>query len=156
MLRAVSDRWGAQSMRRFWVWGAAAISLAVAMVPGSASAGVTVEVDVGSQIMEVYIDGRLRYTWRVSTGRSGYETPGGTYSVKRLEEEWYSRQYDDAPMPNAIFFASGYAIHGTYDVKRLGRPASHGCVRLAPGHAARLYNLVERHGMSRTRISIID
>jgi lipoprotein-anchoring transpeptidase ErfK/SrfK len=133
-----------------------AMLLAVAIAPGVARANVQVEVDVGSQTMEVYVNGGLRYTWRVSTGRDGYETPGGEYSVKRMEEEWYSKEYDDAPMPYAVFFNGGYAIHGTYDVKRLGRPASHGCVRLAPGNAARLFNLVEQHGAGHTRISIND
>ena len=104
--------------------------------------------------MEVYVHGRLKHSWRVSTGRRGYETPGGSYSAKRLEREWYSTQYDDAPMPHAIFFRGGYATHGTYETKRLGRPASHGCVRLAPGNAARLYNLVEAMGRKRTRISV--
>jgi lipoprotein-anchoring transpeptidase ErfK/SrfK len=133
-----------------------AMLLAVAIAPGAARANVQVEVDVGSQTMEVYVNGRLRHTWRVSTGRDGYETPGGEFSVKRMEEEWYSKEYDDAPMPHAVFFNGGYAIHGTYDTKRLGRPASHGCVRLAPGNAARLYNLVEQHGAGHTRISIND
>ena len=83
--------------------------------------------------------GQLKHTWPVSTGRRGYETPGGNYRAKRLEQEWYSTLYDDAPMPHAVFFNGGYAIHGTYDAKRLGRRASHGCVRLAPGNAARLF-----------------
>ena len=131
-------------------------ALALACAPGGALANVQVEVDVGSQTMEVYVNGQLRHTWRVSTRRNGYETPGGNYSVKRMEEEWYSKEYDDAPMPHAVFFSGGYAIHGTYDVKRLGRPASHGCVRLAPSNAARLFSLVERHGPRRTRISIND
>ena len=131
-------------------------ALALACAPGGALANVQVEVDVGSQTMEVYVNGQLRHTWRVSTGRNGYETPGGNYSVKRMEEEWYSKEYDDAPMPHAVFFSGGYAIHGTYDVKRLGRPASHGCVRLAPSNAARLFSLVERHGPRSTRISIND
>jgi lipoprotein-anchoring transpeptidase ErfK/SrfK len=130
--------------------------LAIAGAPGVARANVQVEVDVGSQTMEVYVNGHLRHTWRVSIGRNGYETPSGEFSAKRMEEEWYSKQYDDAPMPHAVFFNGGYAIHGTYDVKRLGRPASHGCVRLSPGNAARLYNLVEAHGLRHTRISIND
>ena len=131
-------------------------ALAVAMSPGVANANVQVEVDVGSQVMEVYVDGRLRHRWKVSTGRDGFETPGGEYGVSRMEEEWYSKEYDDAPMPYAVFFNGGYAIHGTYDTKRLGRPASHGCVRLAPGNAARLFSLVERQGPRNTRISIND
>ncbi|MEQ1670640.1 MAG: L,D-transpeptidase [Hyphomicrobium sp.] len=131
-----------------------AVMLALLGVPRTALANVQVEVDVGSQTMEVYVRGQLRHTWKVSTGRRGYETPGGSYRAKRIEAEWYSTLYDDAPMPHAVFFKGGYAIHGTYDVKRLGRPASHGCVRLAPTNAARLYNLVARHGLKSTSISI--
>ena len=138
------------------IWAGILMMLAVVIGPGTARANVQVEVDVGSQTMEVYVNGNLRYTWRVSTGRDGYETPGGDFRAKRMEEEWYSTLYDDAPMPHAVFFSGVYAIHGTNDVKRLGRPASHGCVRLAPGNAARLYNLVEAHGLTHTGISIND
>lgn len=133
-----------------------ALALLVWIAPVAAQAGVQVEIDVGSQTMDVYVDGLLRHSWPVSTGRRGYATPSGMFSVKRMEEEWYSKEYDDALMPHAIFFAGGYAIHGTYETRRLGRPASHGCVRLSPGNAARLYNLVERHGARSTRISISD
>ncbi len=128
----------------------------MAVFSPSAHADLQVEVDVGSQSMEVYVDGRLRHSWRVSTGRDGFETPGGDFRAQRLEEEWYSTQYDDAPMPHAIFFNGGIAIHGTYDTKHLGRAASHGCVRLSPGHATRLFNLVEAHGLRRTHISVND
>lgn len=134
----------------------AMMMMAFVAAPAAALANVQVEVDVGSQTMEVYVGGRLKHTWPVSTGRRGYETPGGSYRAKRIEEEWYSTIYDDAPMPHAVFFNGGYAIHGTYDTKRLGRPASHGCVRLAPRNAARLFSLVEQHGLSKTRITIND
>jgi lipoprotein-anchoring transpeptidase ErfK/SrfK len=130
------------------------LAMVVSLLPQQVFAGVAVEIDVGSQTMEVYVNGNLRHAWKVSTGRRGYTTPGGSYSVKRLEADWYSREYDDAPMPHAIFFSGGYAIHGTYDTKRLGRPASHGCVRLAPGNAAKLFHLVSRQGRAKTRISI--
>lgn len=141
-------------MRKGVAWLSAAC--AVLFVSSPAMARIDVEVDVGSQTMEVYVNGNHKYTWRVSTGRSGYETPGGSYRAKRLEEEWYSTQYDDAPMPHAIFFNGGYAIHGTGHTKWLGRRASHGCVRLSPGNAQRLFSLVENYGLKRTRITIND
>ena len=103
-------------------------------------------VDKSQQKMRVYQGGRHLYTWAVSTGRKGYGTPTGTWSVKRMHREYYSKKYDGAPMPHSLFYNGGFAVHGTYSVKRLGRPASHGCVRLAPNNARRLYNLVERHG----------
>jgi lipoprotein-anchoring transpeptidase ErfK/SrfK len=116
--------------------------------------GLQVLVDVGGQSMEVYVDGQLRHRWAVSTGRDGYDTPGGTFRPQRLEREWYSRQYDNAPMPHAVFFSGGYAIHGTNETRRLGRQASHGCIRLSPGNAARLFSMVQEHGPRRTRIVI--
>ena len=160
-VKAVENcRWDHRGMREFGFVRAKVLSIWVALVlaalPVSAKAGVRVEIDVGSQNMDVYVGGNLRYSWRVSTGREGYETPGGTFRAKRLEEEWYSTQYDDAPMPHAVFFNGGIAIHGTYDTKRLGRAASHGCVRLSPGNAARLYSLVEQHGPGNTVIEVND
>ncbi len=86
----------------------------------------------------------------------GYYTPRGSFSVKRMAKTYYSRKYDNAPMPNSVFFHGGFAIHGTGHVKALGRPASHGCVRLAPSNAAALYALVQKHGASRTRITLTN
>lgn len=119
-----------------------------------ADGSVRVSVDVNEQKMDVYVDGRLRHRWPVSTGRDGFDTPGGSYRPQRLEKEWYSKQYDGAPMPNAVFFHNGYAIHGTYETRRLGQQASHGCIRLHPRAAAELYDLVADHGSSNTRIVI--
>ena len=137
---------------------AAAVAIGAVIVSSGAEArrgdGLHVNVDVGGQKMEVYVDGKLRHRWPVSTGRDGYDTPGGSYKPQRLEKQWYSRKYDNAPMPNAVFFNGGYAIHGTTDTKRLGRAASHGCIRLHPSHAAQLYDLVEDHGSGRTRIVV--
>ncbi|MGL4396319.1 MAG: L,D-transpeptidase [Hyphomicrobium sp.] len=120
----------------------------------SARADVAVIVDLGSQTMNVYVNGYHEHAWPVSSGARGHATPAGNYRVRRMERVWYSTIYDNAPMPHAIFFRGGYAIHGTNHVGRLGRPASHGCIRLAPSHAARLYSLVANHGPARTRIRI--
>src|SRR6185437_11134572 len=86
-----------------------------------------------------------RFDWPVSTARWGYETPNGSYRPERLERKWFSRKYDWSPMPYSIFFDGGYAIHGSYEVSHLGRPASHGCIRLSPAHAATLFALVQNH-----------
>jgi lipoprotein-anchoring transpeptidase ErfK/SrfK len=115
---------------------------------------VTVRVDISDQSMHVYVRGRLRHMWRVSTGRGRYRTPTGNFRPRRLERSWYSRKYNNAPMPHSIFFYGGYAIHGTNQVRQLGRPASHGCVRLSRRNAARLFWLVRRHGPRRVRIAI--
>lgn len=119
----------------------------------SASADVLVTVDKSSQQMTVTVDGQPRYNWPVSTGVPGYDTPGGTYKPFRMEANHFSREWDNAPMPHSIFFSKvGHAIHGTTHVKNLGRAASHGCVRLAPGNAATLFALVKQQGMANTRV----
>src|SRR6186997_1574866 len=90
--------------------------------------------------MKVFIDGVERFTWEVSTGLRGYDTPSGKYTARSMNEIWYSKQWDDAPMPHAIFFTrKGHAIHGTEETRWLGRPASHGCVRLEPENATTLF-----------------
>ncbi|MEM8855147.1 MAG: L,D-transpeptidase [Pseudomonadota bacterium] len=104
--------------------------------------------------MYVSVGGKRVYTWAVSTGKRGYRTPTGNYRPTRMHRKYFSRKYHGSPMPHSIFFRGGYAIHGTYYTKALGRPASHGCVRLAPGNARKLYNLVRKHGRGATRIRV--
>lgn len=132
------------------------ILLAVLASCGSALADVNVTVSKSQQQMVVSIDGGPTYRWPVSTGRSGYNTPSGSFNAIRLERVYYSKKYDDAPMPNSVFFYGGYAIHGTLEERRLGTAVSHGCVRLARENAAVLYAAVQAHGMSRTHIRITD
>ena len=115
-----------------------------------AAASVQIAIDLSSQTMHVRSESG-NYDWRVSTARSGYRTPRGTYRPYQLVRMHYSRKYHMSPMPYSIFFAGGYAIHGTYSTGSLGRPASHGCIRLAPGNAALLYHMVQAEG---ARISI--
>jgi lipoprotein-anchoring transpeptidase ErfK/SrfK len=117
-----------------------------------AAAGIVAKVDLSEQQMNVYVDGKLRHSWSIASGRSGFETPTGNFRPQRLERDWYSRQYDDAPMPYSVFFKAGYAIHGGYG--RMGRPASHGCIRLNTGNAATFFKLVDQHGAGSTRIVI--
>ena len=119
-----------------------------------AAAQIVVHIDRRSQTMVVTLDGTPFATWRVSTARRGYRTPAGLFHPRRLERIWRSRKYDLAPMPHSIFFSGGYAIHGTYEVRFLGRPVSHGCVRLSPANAAILYNLVKERGRGATTIRI--
>jgi hypothetical protein len=119
--------------------------LVLALGIASARAGVLITVDKSTQRLSVVVDGWHRYQWPVSTARWGYHTPNGTYRPQRLEAKWYSRKYDMSPMPHSIFFNGGYAIHGSYELSRIGRPASHGCIRLSPQHAAMLFALVKAH-----------
>jgi lipoprotein-anchoring transpeptidase ErfK/SrfK len=134
------------------IFAAAAILSGLALTP--ARADVLVRIDKSSQRMAVSVDGAMRYNWPVSTGRGGYGTPSGTFHPQRMARHYFSRKYYNSPMPHAIFFRHGFAIHGTYDISRLGGPASHGCVRLHPSHAAALFALVERNGPRNTRIKI--
>lgn len=120
----------------------------------SYAAYIEAKVNLSKQKMHVYKGGRLKYTFKISSGRKGYRTPTGRWGVKRMHRKYYSRKYHGAPMPNSIFFYRGYAIHGTNKVSRLGRPASHGCIRLAPGNARALYNMVRANGRKNFRVSI--
>ena len=136
----------------FKLLAAACLALTVFAAPVQAS--LRAVIDLSEQRLRVYVDGRLKHTWKTTTARRGYRTPVGTYRPIRLERKWYSRKYDWAPMPYSVFFYGGYAIHGTTDLRNLGRPASHGCVRLHPKNAAKLFDLVRRYGRSRTRIIV--
>ncbi len=131
---------------------AAVVGLVLAGQP--ARAGVLITVDKSTQQLTVNVDGAIRYRWPVSTARWGYNTPNGVYRPQRLERQWHSRKYDWSPMPHSIFFAGGYAIHGSYEISRLGRPASHGCIRLHPKNAATLFDLV-KHNTGATRIEVV-
>ena len=97
-----------------------------------------INIDLSSQTMHVS-SANGSYDWRISTARSGYRTPRGTYRPYMLQRSHFSHKYHMSPMPYSIFFAGGYAIHGTYETGSLGRPASHGCIRLAPGNAATFF-----------------
>lgn len=112
---------------------------------GGAQASVLITVNKSTQRLSVSVDGAQRYVWPVSTARRGYATPNGTYRPERLARKWYSRKYHWSPMPYSIFYDGGFAIHGSYEISHLGRPASHGCVRLHPRHAKVLFSLVERN-----------
>ena len=126
------------------------------MMISAAEATVAVRIDISSQTMSVSVNGWHYASWRVSTARRGYWTPRGAFRPYMLKRMHYSRKYDNSPMPHSIFFKGGYAIHGTGYVRALGRPASHGCIRLAPGNAARLYSLVQQYGKGGTRIVITN
>lgn len=134
------------------------VFLAVVLVLAAsrpAAADLLISIDRSNQRMTVVGD-KAVYMWPVSTGVSGFETPAGSYRALRMKAEHYSKEWDDAPMPHSIFFTErGHAIHGTSHTRSLGAPASHGCVRLAPEHAAFLFKLVEAHGLEATRIQVI-
>ena len=111
-----------------------------------AEATVRIDIDLTTQTMHVASSTGSYSSWAVSTARAGYVTPRGTYHPQSLQLMHYSKKYYNSPMPHSIFFYGQYAIHGTTAVGDLGRPASHGCIRLAPANAATLYGLVNREG----------
>src|SRR5215472_12191063 len=137
-------------------FGGFALSAAFALpLAASANASILITIDKSAQQMSVAVDGAQRYVWPVSTGRPGYATPSGTFKPNRMDADHYSQEWDNAPMPHAIFFdLEGHAIHGFFDVKHLGSAVSHGCVRLSPDHAQTLFKLVKAHGMSETKVVV--
>src|SRR5262245_242039 len=137
-------------------WFAAIILAMLLSGPAAASAAsVLISINKVSQKMTVTVDGVEKYVWLVSTGAPGYSTPSGSYQPFRMERDHFSKEWDDAPMPNSIFFTpAGHAIHGSPYTKRLGTRASHGCVRLAPDNAAKLYALVQKAGMKNTKVVV--
>jgi lipoprotein-anchoring transpeptidase ErfK/SrfK len=125
--------------------------------PGAASqepaSKIVINIDKSKQEMTVFVDGVEQYSWPVSTGKRGYSTPSGTYTATSMNEMWYSKEWDNAPMPHAIFFMKdGHAIHGSLEVKNLGKPASHGCVRISPANATKLFALVKENGLQNTQV----
>ena len=119
---------------------------ALAAAPGHAYAHVEVNIDLTSQTMIVHSGDGETFVWPISSGRAGYATPRGVFRPRALYTMVHSAKYGNAPMPHSIFFYGQYAIHGTEAVGSLGRPASHGCIRLSPGNATTLFAMVERQG----------
>ncbi len=133
---------------------AAALAVLAALIAAApARADLLIQIDKSAQQMTVSEDGNLLYTWPVSTGRSGYNTPNGAFGPVGMDRDHYSREWDDAPMPYSIFFTKlGHAIHGTYEVRHLGQPVSHGCVRLSVKNASILWGLVKQNKMANTTV----
>lgn len=125
--------------------------IAAMLIATPAAAETNITISKSQQLMQVDSD-YGNYQWRVSTARKGYYTPTGTFHPYSLQLMHYSKKYDNAPMPHSIFFSGGYAIHATPHVGALGRPASHGCVRLSPSNAATLYQIVKQDPNTTIRI----
>lgn len=138
-----------------WLRGCALAAALALPLAAPASANILITIDKSTQQMSVAVDGAQRYVWPVSTGRPGYDTPSGTFKPNRMDADHFSQEWDNAPMPHAIFFdMDGHAIHGFFDVKHLGLAVSHGCVRLSPDHAQTLFSLVKAEGMGETRVVV--
>lgn len=134
------------------VTGFLACFLVCFLVIAPARADLAIKIDKSTQQMTVTADGEQLYSWPVSTGVAGHDTPAGEFKPFRMEKDHYSVEWDDAPMPYSIFFTmKGHAIHGT-NHRGLGHPASHGCVRLSVQNAATLWDLVKKHKMANTTV----
>lgn len=102
-------------------------------------------VNTSSQRAVLYRNGIPIAATTVSTGRPGYQTPTGIFSILQKHVEHYSSKYDNAPMPFMQRLTwSGVALHAG---QLPGYPASHGCIRLPSGFARLLYG-VTRLGMT--------
>ncbi|MFN4057083.1 MAG: L,D-transpeptidase [Roseinatronobacter sp.] len=135
-----------------------ALTSAAVFLAGGAPAladRVVARVSISEQVMHVYHHGKLVHEWPVSTARSGKITPTGDWRPQILSRNHRSSRYNSAPMPYAIFYSGHYAIHGTDQINRLGRPASAGCVRLHPDHARVLFDMVRAEGMDQTRVIVL-
>ena len=143
---------GVDVMRKLAVMAA----VGALLMSAPAQAELLVSISKSQQRLSITVDGAEAYRWPVSTGRRGYTTPSGSYRPTRLERRWYSRKYQMSPMPWSVFFHRGYAVHGTMEAYSLGRPASHGCVRLRPDNASILFSMVRRYGARHTKLVVID
>ncbi|SDR28687.1 L,D-transpeptidase [Pseudovibrio sp. Tun.PSC04-5.I4] len=131
------------------------IALLLVLPAKAAGKKVLAKIDISEQTMRIFVNGKVRHSWPVSTARRGYRTPIGTFKPTRMHKRYFSRKYNGAPMPYSVFFYKGYAIHGTNVIKRLGVPASHGCVRLHPSNAKRLFSLIKASGAANAKIVIV-
>jgi len=136
------------------LWAIALAAILAMPASHSMAASLVAKVDISNQTMTVTHRGIVKYRWKVSTARRGKVTPTGSWSAKWLSPNHRSSRYNNAPMPYAIFYSGNFAVHGTNQESRLGRPASAGCVRLSTANAAKLFRLTQREGLKNTRIVV--
>ncbi len=133
----------------------AVTAIAIMAIPSAAVAKLSAKINLSSQTMSVYENGKKKHVWKISSGKDGFFTPTGSFRPYVVKKMHYSKKYNNAPMPYTVFFRGGYAIHGTKSVWRLGRPASHGCVRLHTSNAKKFHDLVLKHGKKATSIKVV-
>ncbi|MBE9225792.1 L,D-transpeptidase [Phormidium sp. LEGE 05292] len=134
----------------FWVSLALAIATLFAWtVPTSAASrssrggsGRWIEVDLSSQRLYAWQNGRRIYSSRISSGKRSTPTRLGTFAIQRkyLYKTMRGRGYVAPNVPYTMFYSGGYAIHGAYWHNRFGTPITHGCVNLPVGKARQLYS----------------
>lgn len=132
-----------------------AILTMAAGVQSAFASQVVAMVDLSKQRMSVFVEGKKKYVWRVSTGKDGWRTKTGQYTPYKMQRQFYSKKWNMS-LPYLVWIGSdGTAVHGTTYHSRLGRPASHGCIRLSISNAAKFYKLVEQYGMWGTRVEVV-
>lgn len=147
------------SNRRFFsaaLFVATCIAMMASQTSEAVAGRIVARVDISQQVMTVYQDGRKKYSWKVSTARRGKVTPRGSWKAKWLSRHHRSSRYNNAPMPYSIFYNGNFAVHGTNQISRLGRPASAGCIRLHPKNAAVLFRLAQSYGLKNTIVRVVD
>ena len=138
----------------------ASVSIVFGLLAGSAAptlaATLIAKVSLSTQTMTVIHRGQEKYHWKVSTARAGKVTPKGAWTAKNFSRYHRSSRYNNAPMPYSIFYNGNFAVHGTNQVSKLGRPASAGCIRLKKSNAAKLFAMAKRAGLHNTRVIVVD
>lgn len=132
----------------------ALVSLLLAGGTAANAATLKATVDLSQQRMHVYVGGKKKYTWVVSTGKRGWRTKPGFYTPFAQKPKYYSKKWRMSLPYTTWIGRDGTAIHGTYLTGKLGRPASHGCIRLSVANAAKFYKLVQSHGMWFTQVHV--
>ncbi|MGI9366449.1 MAG: L,D-transpeptidase [Rhizobiaceae bacterium] len=138
------------------LFGASCVAMMLGQTSEAEAGRIVARVDISQQVMTVYQDGRKKYSWKVSTARRGKVTPRGSWKAKWLSRHHRSSRYNNAPMPYSIFYNGNFAVHGTNQISRLGRPASAGCIRLHPKNAAVLFRLAQSYGLRNTIVRVVD
>jgi len=110
----------------------------------SPSGPLMVLVSVPEQTMHVYRNGILIGRSSISTGSQGHATPGGVFSILGKHREYYSKKYDNAPMPNMQRLTdTGICMHSG---NLPGYAASHGCIRMPYDFSQLLFSATTQGG----------
>lgn len=134
-----------------------AIVAALALLAPTAvhAAPLEIVVFLSSQRMMILENGETTHEFIISSGKLGKTTPTGIFTPQFLSRHHKSSLYDDAPMPNSIFYDGNYAIHGTYQESKLGGEASMGCIRLSVEDSKIPFQLVQEYGLHNTEVRIV-
>lgn len=126
------------------------------------SCAVYLSVNLSKQRATLFVNGKVDRTYKISSGAPGYGTKtwDGRHNG-RVYDAYRSRKFPGGAgyrglgnMPYAVFYYRGFAVHGTTSISRLGRRASHGCIRQHPDNAKRFNRLTRKYGRNKTWIRI--